>query len=169
MKILFTCLALLLTGCATTYSPVPENYQGEISQIDSSEERCSSGKADLFYLSEVNGKTIRNSLSATRSATYGQGFNLTTKLLKTDVPAQEATYSIIGRTEHAAPVQAFSDEVYEVKGDIIFTPEANKEYIVKGVLGESYSAVWIELKETGEVVQSKIEINGSAELGFFEK
>ena len=169
MKILFTCLALFLTGCVSTYSPVPENYQGEISKIDSSEKRHSSGKSDLFYLSKVNGKYINNTLSATRNATYGQGFNLTTKLVKTDVPSQEATFSIIGRTEHAAPVQAFADVVYEVKGDIFFKPEPNKEYIVKGILGESYSAVWIELKDTGEVIKTKVEINGSAELGFFEK
>ncbi|GGB55095.1 hypothetical protein [Shewanella inventionis] len=169
MKILFTCFALVLTGCASTYSPVPENYQGEISKIDSSEKRHSNGKSDLFYLSKVNGKEIYNTLSATRNATYGQGFNLTTELLKTDVPSQEATFNIIGRTEHAAPMQAFADKVYEVKGNIVFKPEPNKEYIVKGILGESYSAVWIELKDTGEVIKNKIEVNGSAELGFFEK
>lgn len=169
MKTLLACLALFLTGCASTYSPVPENYQGEISIIGSSEKRHSSGKSDLFYLSKVNGKTIENTLGATRSATYGQGFYLTTKLLKTNVPSEEAVFSIIGRTEHAAPIQAFSDEVYEVKGDITFRPEANKEYVVKGILGGSYSAVWIELKETGDVIQQKIEIKGSAELGFFEK
>ena len=169
MRILFICVTLLLTGCVSTYSPIPENYQGEISKIDSSEKRHSSGKSDLFYLDKVNGKYIDNTLSATRNATYGQGFNLTTKLVKTDVPSQEATFSIIGRTEHAAPIQAFADEVYEVKGDITFKPEPDKEYIVKGTLGEKYSAVWIELKATGEVINKKIEINGSAELGFFEK
>ena len=169
MKTIFVFLALLLSGCAATYSPIPENYQGPVSYIDSSEMRHTSSKSDLFYLSKVNGKYIDNTLSATRGATYGQGFNLTTRLIKTHVPSQEATFSIIGRTEHAAPIQAFSDEVYEVTGEVTFTPEANKEYIVKGVLGESYSAVWIESKATGEVINSKIEINGSAELGFFEK
>ena len=133
---------------------------------------------NLFYLSKVNGKIIENTLGATRNATYGQGFYLTTKLLETNVPSEEAVFSIIGRTEHAAPIQAFTDEVYElaphivvqeVKGDITFKPEANKEYVVKGTLGESYSAVWIELKETGDVIQQKIEIKGSSELGFFEK
>jgi len=127
--------------------------------------RHSSSKSDLFYLSKVKGKHIVNTRSATRGATYGQGFNLTTCLLKTQLPSQEATFSIIGRTEHAAPIQAFSGEVYEVQG----SPEVNKEDIVKGVLGESYSAIWIELKETGEVINAKIEIKGSAELGFFEK
>ena len=169
MKILYMCLALLLSGCATTYSPVPDDYQGAVSKIESSEKRYSNSKADLFYLSKVNGKYIENSLGATRAATYGQGFLLTTTLLETDVPSQEATFSIVGRTEHAAPIQAFVDKVYEIKGDIKFVPQENKEYVVKGVLGESYSAVWIELKETAEVIKNKIEINGSSALGFFEK
>lgn len=169
MKKLLTCLVLLLSGCASTYLPVPENYQGEISYISSSEKRHSNGKSDLFYLNKVNGKKIADTRSATRNATAGQGFYLTTKLVKTDVPSQQAVDSIIGRTEHAAPIQAFSDEVYEVKGDITFKPEANQEYIVKRVLEESYSAVWIELKETGEVIATKIEVNGSSALGFFEK
>jgi len=169
MKILFMCLALLTSGCVSIYSPVPDNYQGKISEIYSSGKRHSSGKTDLFYLSKINGKYIENTLSATRDATYGNGFTLVPRLLITNVPSREATFSIIGRTEHAAPIQALTDKVYEVKGDIVFVPEPDNEYIVKGVLGENYSAVWIESKKTGEVVKRKIEINGSAELGFFTK
>jgi len=40
---------------------------------------------------------------------------------------------------------------------------------VTGTLSEDYSAVWIEDAETHEIVGEKIEIQGSAALGFFQK
>ncbi|MDH3230310.1 MAG: hypothetical protein OEN55_11000 [Alphaproteobacteria bacterium] len=40
---------------------------------------------------------------------------------------------------------------------------------MKGELGEDYSAVWIEDQQSGEIVGEKIEIHGSAALGFFQK
>ncbi len=169
MRLITVLLVALLSGCTTTYQPVPENYQGDIATFESTEEQHSTSKSDLFYLAKVDGKQIYSTLSATRNATYGKGFYLKTQLIQTQVPAKQATFSIIGRTEHAAPIQAFTDEVYEVKGNVSFIPMPNKEYVVKGKLGPKYSAVWIEHKDTGEIVDKKIEISGSAELGFFEK
>lgn len=169
MKKLIPLVLLLLSGCTTFHSPIPENYQGPISNIESSEKRLSGSKADLFYVSKVDGKSIYNSMNATRGATYGQGFTLTTQLVNTQVPSIESIFTLVGRTEYAAPIQALTGTVYEVKGNIKFTPKPGKTYIVKGELGEKYSAVWIELKENGEVVDKKIEMKGDAELGFFQK
>jgi hypothetical protein len=74
-----------------------------------------------------------------------------------------------GTLEPPKPIQALTGTAYEVKGDVKFSPEPDMTYTVKGVLGEKYSAVWIESKETGELVETKIELNGNSELGFFEK
>jgi len=168
MRILLL-LFILLPGCATVYTPVPENYTGPVSIIESSEKRHSGSKVDLFYLEKVDGKSIKSSLSATRSATYGQRANLITRLIESKIPSKEVKFTIVGRTEHAMPIQALSDAVYELRGDINFTPKAGERYIVKGVLAKEYSSVWLEIKETGEVVKAKIENHGDSELGFFEK
>ncbi len=159
---------LLVSGCAT-YSPVPENYQGPVSTIASSQKRHSISKADIFYLSRVDGQNIRSSLNATREASYGQGPVLTTKLVSTRVPSREGTFTLVGRTEYAAPIQALTGTVYEVQGDIAFAPRPNETYVVKGQLGPDYSAVWIESRETGEVVQKKIEIHGNTALKIWQK
>lgn len=59
--------------------------------------------------------------------------------------------------------------MYQVKGDVQFTPEADKTYVVKGELGESYSAVWLEEFGAGAIAGTKVEIRGSAKLGILEK
>ncbi|ESP91485.1 MULTISPECIES: hypothetical protein [Pseudoalteromonas] len=167
--LLIPAATLLMGGCASTYSPVPENYSGAISKFESTQKRHSEGKADLFYLEKVDGKRIHNSAAATRSATYGQGFALTTEHVVTDTPSSMATFTIKGRTLYAAPIQAMTGTVYEVTGDVTFSPEPDITYIVRGELGKAYSAVWIEEKGSGKVILKKIEIKGDSELGFFEK
>jgi hypothetical protein len=52
---------------------------------------------------------------------------------------------------------------------VTFTPERYKRYVVRGELGEDYSAVWIEEDETKTLIGEKIESRGSARLGIFEK
>ena len=48
-------------------------------------------------------------------------------------------------------------------------PSQDVTYVVKGQLGDDYSAVWIEDEKTGSIVGSKIEIKGSAKLGILQK
>ncbi|MFO1186885.1 MAG: hypothetical protein U1E87_05220 [Alphaproteobacteria bacterium] len=125
--------------------------------------------AEFYVLSKVNGRTVDDSLTATRRASYGQGFLMTTKVVGRDIPAEPSRFLIVGRNDYAAPIQALSNKIYQVKGETSFTPVANGSYVVKGTLGPTYSAVWIEDASTGAVVGPKIEKEGSAELGFFEK
>lgn len=75
----------------------------------------------------------------------------------------------MGRTEYAAPILALTNAVYEVKGVVEISPEAGKTYVVKGGLSEDHSVVWIEDEATSQVVGRKVEVNGSAKLGFFQK
>lgn len=62
-----------------------------------------------------------------------------------------------------------TNQVYEVRGEIQFTPEDGKGYVVRGKLSEAYSAVWLEEGDSGNVVGTKFEKVGSTALGFFEK
>jgi len=168
-KIAVLTFILFYTGCATIHSPIPENYTGPISIISSTDKRHHSSKADMFYLQGIDGKVIKNAIGETRRASYGQGGKLTTVHPDIEVPSKEATFTIVGRTEYAMPIQALTNAVYEVKGDIVFSPISNEKYIVKGALGKEYSSVWLEVKGTGEVIKNKIEIQGNSSLGFFDK
>jgi hypothetical protein len=160
---------VLLGGCATFTSPIPENYNGPVSTIKDSIKSHSSHKADFFYLSHVDEKRIEDSRSRTLRVNYGRGMNMTPVVLERKVPSRLSTFKIFGRTEYAAPILALTNTVYQVSGDVKFSPEKDRTYIVKGELGEDYSAVWIEDAETNAVVGNKIEIKGSAKLGVFQK
>ena len=96
-------------------------------------------------------------MGASRGATQGQGFSFTSQLIESAVPSIESTFTIVGATAHAAPIQSLFSDNLIVRGDITFTPKPHAEYIVKGVLKPEYSAVWMEDKETGEIINKKIE------------
>ncbi len=94
---------------------------------------------------------------------------MTPALVERNVPAKPSTFKIVGRTEYAAPILALTNTVYRVAGTVTFTPEVYKHYVVRGTLGENYSAVWIEEEATNRQVGEKIELRGAARLGILEK
>jgi len=165
----FTLLIVFLAGCATTTSPIPENYTGPLATVKDSVKPYSAGKADFFYLSDVDGRRIANSRIATRVTNQGRGMYMKPVVLIRQVPAQPSRFKIFGRTEYAAPILALTSTVYQVTGEIQITPEAEKTYVVKGELGENYSAVWIEEEGSGRMIGEKVEVKGSAALGMLEK
>jgi hypothetical protein len=157
MKNLVLVLLLFLGGCVSLHSPYPEGYEGPSAVIASSENRIDGSSVQLFYLEKVNQKLIVNSMGTSRGATQGQGFSFSSQLIESAVPTIESTFTIVGANAHAAPIQSLFNDNFLVRGDITFTPEPHTEYIVKGVLGAEYSAVWIENKESGKVIEKKIE------------
>jgi hypothetical protein len=171
MKKIITAIALVsvLTGCATTSSPLPEGYKGSTAIIKDSVISLGPKKAEFFYVSHVDGKRIDDSRIKTLQVNQGRGMTMTPELIARPVAAKLSTFTIVGRTEYAAPILALTNDVYEVKGEIQFAPEENKTYAVHGELGENYSAVWVEDEAEHKVIVKKIEINGSAKLGLFQK
>lgn len=166
----FAVAIILLTalgGCAT--SPIPEGYTGPLASISDSATPRSSTSIDFFMLSKVNGRIIHDSVAGTSSANYGRGFAMTPVVVKRDVPAQPATFTISGRTHYAAPILALTGKVYAISGDIEFTPEPNGRYVVKGEMSDRHSVVWLEDAATGAVIGRKIETEGKSTLGILEK
>jgi hypothetical protein len=159
----------VLNGCAGVYQPIPDGYSGPRVTIRDSVLTHSGSKADFFCIEAVDGNSIDNSRIATRQANRGRGMSMTPKIISRELPVRPITLKLVGRTEYAAPILALANTVYEVKGDISFTPEANKLYIVKGELNDSRSAVWIEEQDAGIVSGTKVEVTGSAKLGVLEK
>jgi len=123
---------------------------------------------DFFYLARVNGRRVDNSLSQTSQANYGRGFSLTPVPVSRDIPSEPAKFTIYGRTHYAAPILELMNKVYEISGDVSFTPVAGRTYTVKGKLADEGSSVWIE-DETGATMDKKIEIKGPATLNFLQK
>jgi hypothetical protein len=158
--------ASLLSAC--TSSPIPEGYKGPLARIEDSFKRRGWTSADFFYVSKVDGRRINDSLAATTQANYGQGFQLTPEAIGRAVAAQESTFTIIGRTHYAAPILEIAGTVYQVSGEVKFTPQPDQTYYVRGELGEKYSGVWIE-DAAGVPVTPKIEVNGSSALSIFQK
>lgn len=160
---------LVLFGCATYQPSIPKNYTGPRAILCDSVKKHSSSKADFFHVSHVDGREVVNSRIQTRNANQGRGMTMDPVVLQREIVAQPTRLTIVGRTEYAAPILALTSAVYEVKGEVEFTPEPNKVYTVRGELGKSYSAVWVEEDISKAVVGKKVEVKGSAALGFFEK
>jgi hypothetical protein len=115
-----------------------------------------------------NGAQIGESFSATQIANRGRGFAMTPVVQGRDVPAETATYHLVGMTLYAAPILGVLGPRYRVTGDMTFTPRANGRYVVRGTLSDTDGAIWIEDTANGAVVGSKIQRSGSARLGILE-
>jgi hypothetical protein len=161
-------LAFILTGCAS-YNPVPSNYSGPLAIIQDTVKSRGRVSVDFFYLEKIDGKTIDNSLSATIQANSGRGLAMEPRVIERNIPTDAGTFTIVGRTHYAAPILELAEKVYRVSGDVRFTPLPDHRYILRGSLEEDHSAVWIEDMGTGEIVDRKIEVEGSSALGFLEK
>jgi len=151
--------ALLLGGCVV--NPIPEGYSGGLAHVTDTVTRRSDISHDFFYLAKINGFAIPESLSTTEG-NRAPGAAQSPAVVARDIPAQAATFTLIAHTHYTASIYALSNPVYDVTGDVTFTPLANHNYVVKGVLGPDYSAVWVEDKETGQVAGQKLEVKGSA-------
>lgn len=169
MKKLFSglLLAAVLSGCATQQPSVPVTYTGPTAVIKDSVQSLTGSKAYFYYVELVDDARVDNSRIKTLTENRGRGMSMTPALVERRVPARPLKLAVVGRTEYAAPIQALKGVVYQVKGIVEFTPEANKSYTVRGDLGED-SSVWVEDDETKSMVGAKVEQRG-AKLGFFEK
>jgi hypothetical protein len=161
-------LALVLSACAG--NPVPEDDGGPLATVADTADRGDSRGVDFFFVEKIDGRKIPTSLAATARANEGMGFAMRPVLLDHAVPAgTPVTVTITGRTHYGAPILELTNTIYQVSGDVTFTPVVNHVYDVKGFLREDRSAVWIVDNVTGAVVGKKVQIKGSAALGFFSK
>lgn len=167
LRIVAVIGAVLLTGCVA--EPVRSDYHGPLAHITDSVTPRDDKSADFFYVSRVDGYAVADSLDATEGANRGTGKDKKLVVIGRDVAAAATTLTLVGMTHYAAALQAFGGPAYQLSGDISFTPEPKHEYVVRGVLGENYSAVWIEDSGTGELAGPKIEVKGAAPLGLLEK
>lgn len=154
-KYLLVGLILFLHGCST-YQPIPKNYTGPRATITDSGFSEDGTKAQIFALTEINGKLVKNSFGASAGASYGQGFALTTVYVSREVQAKPMKVELTASHTTAAPIHALFSQAngtfFSVKGVTTFSPKPNRNYVVKGELKKDGSTVWIEDKKTGKRV-----------------
>jgi hypothetical protein len=152
---------IVLSGCAS-YSHVPEKYAGPIAWIQDTAWNDTSSKGQLFYVESIDGNSIINAQRATRSASYGRGFDLTTRSESRSVRIVPMKLRIVGTHVTAAPIHEFASRAagsfFTVQGDVSFTPEPGKSYRVTGSLTKEVASVWIA-DQDGKPVTEKISAN----------
>lgn len=148
-------------GCAA-YKPVPVGFTGPVAVIRDSAENESGSKGRLFYVAEVDGNHIDNARTATKQASYGRGFSLSTGTTAREVPIRPMQLKLVGSHVVAAPIHEMASRAagtfFDVNGVIEFTPTAGRKYVVRGELKKDASTVWLEDDETREVVTTKITV-----------
>lgn len=120
----------------------------------------SSSKAQLFYLSEIDGKSIRNARTDSAAMSNGTGFTLNTDFTERDVPARRMKVRLVGSHQTGAPIQAIVEDLagtyLSVDGVVDFEPRPGKRYVVKGNLVKGASSVWIEDADSGQPATEKV-------------
>lgn len=159
-KLAIACLLVAqVVGCAA-YKPVPDGYTGPTANVTDHAEYESGGKGRFFVMEAVDGNRIENSVSASRSASYGKGFNLTIKHVQRLVPIRPMKVTITGTHATAAPIHAFASMAagtfFTVSGVVDFSPEVGKNYRMTGELAKESASVWIEDSETKQPVTEKV-------------
>jgi len=154
-SLVWLALTLAVGGCFSNPPSVPEGYVGPVAKVEDSSILYGIRRVDVFYMSHIDGRRISDSLTYTRAS---RSFltPMTGYVLDREISAEEHTVTIGARVVYSIGIMEWYSPVYEVLGDVAFRPEPDKRYVVAGKLGEGYSAVWIEDKNTKEIVTKKI-------------
>ncbi len=138
---------LLLAGCAGLAPAVPEDYRGPVASLADTGFSENRGKGAFFVALALDDRTIENSLFASRRASYGHGFSLTSRYVTRDVPARPSKIKLTGTHKTAAPIHEIAARMagtfFSVEGVVTFDPEIGKDYIVTGELNKEQACVWI--------------------------
>ncbi len=146
-------LVMFLSGCAT--QPIPADYSGPIATITDSTVSETSQRAQFYFLEEIDGRSVENSLTKTGQNNSGNGFTLMTSGYSRDVPARRCRLKLVARIGYGAPIQALlnTKTLYKAEKVIEVTLDSNKTYVVKGQLSASGQEVWLEEAGSGKKVE----------------
>jgi hypothetical protein len=160
MRSVIAFLLVALSACASYEPSVPPAYVGPTAVIWDRMEQEGEFKGQLFYLEAVDGKLVESSEVLTRRATYGKGFQIDMRTTHHRVPAKQLKLRIVATHVTGAPIHAFvsalTGNYRSVEGELVFTPEEDRAYIVAGTLVNDGPAVWIADWKTGERVSDKV-------------
>ncbi|XPF95760.1 hypothetical protein ACM9HF_07010 [Colwellia sp. RE-S-Sl-9] len=154
IALIFIC-SFFIISCVTTQ---PKNtFNGNYAVMDDSYRNNGSfgGGTDYFFIEKIDDSKVYNAFQRDRnksSNNYSQlGFtrNIEAKELNLTISAQKLFRTLFNTLA--------SDEGYSnINGQISFTPEVGKHYLVNGVILKNYTAVWIE-DGRGNIVSELVE------------
>ena len=143
-----SAVALALVACTTIEGPLPKDYKGPYAMLSDSGFREGGTKAQFFVAYEVDGRTIHNAIFASRSASQGQGFALTTVNVTRQVAPGAQKVKLVATHQTAAPIHEIASRAagtfFSVEGVVDFDPVEGGIYTVRGELKKEGSSVWIE-------------------------
>ncbi|MGE0115100.1 MAG: hypothetical protein AB7T07_09495 [Steroidobacteraceae bacterium] len=157
MKKLFVSFALAVgLGACATYQPVPKDYSGPTASVKDSGFSEDGTKAQMFALVAIDGNRVPNAFTVSASASYGRGASLTAIYPARTIQARPMKVTLRGSHATGAPIHAMASQLagtfFSVEGTVDFSPEADRQYLVKGELKKEKSSVWIEDTQTGKPV-----------------
>ena len=164
-SLLLSCLAALtlLSGCATPTAPAPGEIAGPRAAVQDSVHMLNRREIDFFVVSHVNGAAVPDTRTEAVEQNRGRRFFSMPAPLRRDVPADRlVTLQLLGRKEHAGPMTIMHDGTLQISGTLRVELVAGRTYFVRGHLGSTHSAIWLEDPVSGAVVGSKIEVYGAA-------
>ncbi|MFN3860563.1 MAG: hypothetical protein ACK4R2_03715 [Roseateles sp.] len=141
--------ALLLTGCAgpqsfTAFEPAtPADYTGPTVNVADQAIAVDPQRLHIFEITQVDGRRLASSSTATQRAGQGRGMTVTPVALTNELAVRPARVQLQATTQYASPVVALSRPTCRTVGEVGFTPQAGARYVVKGRIAAAAGAVWI--------------------------
>lgn len=152
-------LLLALAGCASFkgFQPAtPDGYDGPTVNVADQTVPVSGTLAHVFEMTQIDGRRLLSTSIATLQANQGRGFSETPVALSNEVPPQPARVQLQVTTQYAAPLLAMQNPTCRSVGEVSFTPEAGKRYIVNGRIAADVCEVWIEDAASKQPVTDKV-------------
>ena len=148
--------SVVVAGCATFEEPVPPAYTGPTAEVKDSAVTPSNSLAYIFELQAIDGKRLRSSSIATRTANAGRGMSQTAVVVDRKIPAVPSKVSLGASTQYAAPILAMLGSTCSVEGTVDFNPEPGKTYVVRGQVAPEACSAWIEDAQTQRRVTAEV-------------
>ena len=161
-------LALLLAGCTGIKSftafeaATPPDYTGPTANVADQVVAISPQQLHIFEMTQVDDRRLASSSMASTRAGQGSGMTVAPVALTNELPLRAARVRLQATTQYASPMLAMSNATCRTVGEVSFTPEEGKRYVVGGRIAAKVCEVWIEDPATGQAVTEKISGPGTA-------
>jgi hypothetical protein len=159
--------ALLLSSCVAP-TPPPPAFTGSVAFLSMTSVTRGPFAENVFIVSAINGQPFAGEIYPSEPPPDVSLSPITGPLTSVTIPASQPTrFTLSGYSVFQAPIFAMTMADYTLSGDINFVPVAGQNYTVKGTFTPSYSALWIENEDTGQLAAPKLEVHGSAKVPLF--
>jgi hypothetical protein len=154
-------LALAVSSCAT--DPLPKDYSGPVAMLldtvgfeGDMEKHMFYSRSEFFFASEIDGKKIKESLSASTAKRYG---DVDYQIINRNIPVRLLKVKLEGKVSYSPPIFEITHAavLYSATNTIEFEPVEGQTYMVKGKLSAEGSEVWLEEMRTGNRVGTPVQ------------